>query len=137
MTREELLLFAWVLRGDGSICKCFAVLPLKTHVNTNTSLHKALKTHVFCIRNKSRGQLLEDKLIKPMCLCTKDKRQEHRTHTRTSKLTPGRPSDRNNVKHAPTQLRLARTHGTHGTHETKTKTKRKPISRLRGTDKPD
>ena len=39
-------------------------------------------------------------------------------------LAPGRPSDKDNGLHAPTQLRLARTHGTHDTHETKTKTKR-------------
>ena len=39
--------------------------------------------------------------------------KEHRTHTWI--LAPGRPSDKDNVLHAPAQLRLARTHGTHGT----------------------
>ena len=33
----------------------------------------------------------------------------------TAILAPGRPSDKNNVPHAPAQLRLARTHSTLGT----------------------
>ena len=115
----------------------FLVGPLKTHANTITSLHQALKTHVFCITNKPQATNFEQNCLKPTCLCTKDKQRAPSTHTRTSKLTPGRPSDRNNVIHAPTQLCLARTHGTHGTHETKTKDETKPISRLRGSDKPD
>jgi len=42
-------------------------------------------------------------------------------NTRTWILAPGRPSDKDNVLHAPAQLRLARSHAR---HETKTKTKR-------------
>ena len=60
--------------------------------------------------------------LKPMCIAATIAQKEHRKHTWI--LAPGRPSDKDNVLHAPAQLRLARTHGTHGTHETKTKTKR-------------
>ena len=42
-------------------------------------------------------------------------------HGHTAILAPGRPSDKNDVPHAPAQLRLARTHGTHGTNGTKRK----------------
>ena len=63
------------------------------------------------------------KPLKPMQITAKTKRKAARKHN-TRILSPGRPSDRNITRHAPTQLRLARTHGTHDTHETKTKTKR-------------
>ncbi len=71
-----------------------------------------------------------------MRLSTKDKRKGAPT-THTWILTPGRPSDKNNDLYAPTQLRLARTHGTHDTHETKTKTKRSRSPGYGGSDKPD
>ena len=57
-----------------------------------------------------------------MQITAKMVRKAARNNTRI--LSPGRPSVRNITHHAPTQLRLARTHGTHDTHETKTKTKR-------------
>ena len=60
--------------------------------------------------------------LKPMQITAKTVRKAARTNTQI--LSPGRPSVRNITRHAPTQLRLARTHGTHDTHETKTKTKR-------------
>ena len=75
------------------------------------------------------------KLLKPMRLCTKVKRKDAR-NTHTWILAPGRPSDKDNGLHAPTQLRLARTHGTHDTHETKTKTKRSRSPGYGGKDKP-
>ena len=84
---------------------------LKTHANTNKK------------RAKEHGK--QQNVLKPMRLCTKTKRKSARTTPRNTRiLAPGRPSDKDNGLHAPTQLRLARTHGTHDTHETKTKTKR-------------
>ena len=63
-------------------------------------------------------------LLKPMQITAKTLRKAARN---TRILSPGRPSDKNITRHAPTQLRLARPHDTydtHDTHETKTKTKR-------------
>jgi hypothetical protein len=39
-------------RPNYVICIGFLVGPLKTHADTNTSLHQALDTHVFYITNK-------------------------------------------------------------------------------------
>ena len=64
----------------------------------------------------------QQKPLNPMQITEKTVRKAARKHP--SIPAPGRPSDRNITRHAPTQLRLARTHGTHDTHETKTKTKR-------------
>ena len=72
--------------------------------------------------------------IKPMRTAAFELAQEDRN---TWILAPGRPSDKDNGLHAPTQLRLARTHGTHGTHETKTKTQRSRSPGYGGTDKPN
>ena len=82
---------------------------------------KALKPMQIATKNELGATKKNKKLLKPMHLCTKVKRKAKRN---TRILTPGRPSDKDNDRHAPTQLRLARTHGTHDTHETKTKTKR-------------
>ena len=49
-------------------------------------------------------------------------------------LAAGRPSDKDNVLHAPAQLRLARSHAR---HETKTKTRRSRSPGYGGSDKPD
>ena len=57
-------------------------------------------------------------------------------HAHLSILAPRRSRDQNIDGHAPTQLRLARTHGTYDTHETKTKTKRSRHPGCRGEDKP-
>ena len=73
--------------------------------------------------------------LKPMRIAATIAQKEYRTHTWI--LAPRRPSDKDNNLHAPTQLRLARTHGTHGTHETKTKTKRSLSPGYGGSDKPD
>ena len=81
-----------------------------------------LKTHAPVHKKQAKEHGKQQNVLKPMRLCTKTKRKSTRngtTHTRI--LAPGRPSDKDNGLHAPTQLRLARTHGT---HETKTKTKR-------------
>ena len=69
------------------------------------------------LANTKNGQ----KPLKPMQITAKTVRKAAR---KARILSPGRPSVRNITRHAPTQLRLARTHGTHDTHETKTKTKR-------------
>ena len=81
-----------------------------------------LKTHVNSSKKRARTLSKHQKPLILMKLSTKTVRKAARKHT--SIPAPGRPSDRNITRHAPTQLRLARTHGTHDTHETKTKTKR-------------
>ena len=73
------------------------------------------------------------KRFKPMQITAKTLRKAARN---ARILSPGRPSDKNITRHAPTQLRLARTHGTHDTHETKTKTKRSRSPGYGGKDKP-
>ena len=80
-----------------------------------------LKTHVNNSKNRARAHKKQSKTIKTMQITAKTVRKASR---KARILSPGRPSVRNITRHAPTQLRLARTHGTHDTHETKTKTKR-------------
>ena len=110
-----------------------AMTSLKTHVKYNVFAMTNLKTHAPGNKKQAKEHGKQQKVLKPMRLCTKTKRKGARKPRNTRILAPGRPSDKHNGLHAPTQLRLARTHGTHDTHETKTK----PISRLRGADKPD
>ena len=98
----------------------FYMVLLKTHAPVHKRCRPGVKARAPV--HEKRARPLSKKLLKPMRLCTKDKRKDAWTHTRI--LAPGRPSDKDNGLHAPSQLRLARTHGTHGTHETKTKTKR-------------
>ena len=52
------------------------------------------------------------------------KKQQNYKNTRAHTSIPAtkRPSGKNIIRHAHTQLRLARTHRTHNTHETKPKT---------------
>ena len=99
---------------------------LKTYVKYNVFAMTNLKTHAPVHKKQSNGHDKHQKILKPMRLCTKTKRKSARNGTQrnTRILAPGRPSDKDNGRYAPTQLRLARTHGTHDTHETKTKTKR-------------
>ena len=101
----------------------------------SSSIIQMLKPMHITTKTRQKGLKIIINQLKPMRIAATIAQKEHRKHTWI--LAPGRPSDKDNVLHAPAQLRLARTHGTHGTHETKTKTKRKPISRLRGADKPD
>ena len=101
------------------------MVSLKTHVKYNVFAMTNLKTHAPVHKKRAKGHGKQQNVLKPMRLCTKTKRKNTRTlATNTRILAPGRPSDKDNGLHAPTQLRLARPHGTHGTHETKTKTKR-------------
>ena len=79
------------------------------------------KTHANNSKKQSKDQQKHQKALKTMQITAKTVRKAARN---TRILSPGRPSDKNITRHAPTQLRLARTHGTHDTHETKTKTKR-------------
>ena len=72
-------------------------------------------------KNKLEATKNGQNLLKPMQITAKTLRKAAR---KARILSPGRPSDKNITRHAPTPLRLARTHGTHDTHETKTKTKR-------------
>jgi hypothetical protein len=104
----------------------FIITPrtIRTLLGTEKGQLQGLKTHTNSNRKRARQHKNHQNLLKPMHLCTKAKRKDARTTTHTRILTPGRPNDKNNGLHAPTQLRLARTHGTHDTHETKTKTKR-------------
>ena len=101
------------------ICMGFKVVFLKTYANTNKSPNHILKTHSKSINKRAKHITCDYKSIKTHAYssnyCSK------RSRERTWILAPGRPSDKDNVLHAPAQLRLARTHGT---HETKTKTKR-------------
>ena len=87
-----------------------------------TKKQQFLKTHVNNSKKRARPERKNQKPSILMKLSTKTVRKAARKHP--SIPAPGRPSDRNITRHAPTQLRLARTHGTHDTHETKTKTKR-------------
>ena len=87
-----------------------------------TKKQQFIKTLINNSKKQPKGQQKHQKPLKPMQITAKMVRKVARTHT--SILAPGRPSDKNITRHAPTQLRLARTHGTHDTHETKTKTKR-------------
>ena len=92
---------------------------------------QCLKTHANTNKKRSKGHGKQQNVLKPMHLCTKTKRKGARTlGSNTRILAPGRPSDKDNGLHAPTQLRLARTHGTHDTHETKTNTKRSGLTPL-------
>ena len=99
-----------------------------------TKKQQFLKTHVNNSKKRARTFSKHQKPLILMKLSTKTVRKAARKHT--SIPAPGRPSDRNITRHAPTQLRLARTHGTHDTHETKTKTKRSRSPGYRGKDKP-
>ena len=118
-----------------TFCSCYLLgFLLKTHALSFKFYHSNLKTHTFYNKIHAKPNQSIQKLLKPMPPCTKDHRQGDRN---TWILAPGRPSDKDNGLHAPTQLRLARTHGTHGTHETKTKTKRSRSPGYGGSDKPD
>ena len=97
---------------------------LKTNIKYNVFAMTNLKTHAPVHKKRSKEHEKYKNVLKPMRLCTKTKRKGARTTATPRILAPGRPSDKDNGPHAPTQLRLARTHGTHDTHETKTKTKR-------------
>ena len=81
-----------------------------------------LKTHVNNSKKQPKDQQKHQKPLKPMQITAKTVRKAARNNTRI--LSPGRLSDKNITRHAPTQLRLARTHGT---HETKTKTKQSDL----------
>ena len=87
-----------------------------------TKKQQFLKAHINNSKKQARAHKKQPKLSKPMQITAKTMRKAARKHT--SIPAPGRPSAKNITRHAPTQLRLARTHGTHDTHETKTKTKR-------------
>ena len=102
------MLYTWVLRWD-------LLKPMQILTHPNTRLLKPIRCTT---KYKQKPNQSIQKLLKPMRLCTKDHRQEDRN---TWILAPGRPSDKDNVLHAPAQLRLARSHAR---HETKTKTKR-------------
>ena len=93
-----------------------------------------LKTHVNSSKKRTRHHKKRSKTIKTHANNSKNG-AKGRADT-PSIPAPGRPSDRNITRHAPTQLRLARTHGTHDTHETKTKTKRSRSPGHGGKDKP-
>ena len=98
---------------DAAICMGFKVVPLKTHANTSNSCNQVLKTHAKCSNISAQGEEYRSKAVKthmPAHRILPPKGAEH-----TTILAPGRPSDKNNVPHAPAQLRLARSHGTHGT----------------------
>ena len=99
----------------------FYMAPLKTHAPCHKIYRQGLKTHPIC-NDKARSHLTKKQ--KPLKTHAPVQKISEKTPAHTQMLTPGRPSDKDNGLHAPTQLRLARTHGTHDTHETKTKTKR-------------
>ena len=115
-----------------------AMTNLKTHVKHNVFAMTNLKTHAPGNKKQAKEHGKQQNVLKPMRLCTKTKQKGARNGTHATRiLAPGRPSDKDNGLHAPTQLRLARTHGTHDTHETKTKTKRSRSPGYGGSDKPD
>ena len=113
------------------------MININTNVKYNVFAMTNLKTHAPVHKKQSKEHEKQQNVLKPMRLCTTTKRKGARTTWTTRILAPGRPSDKDNGLHAPTQLRLARTHGTHDTHETKTKTKRSRSPGYGGSDKPD
>ena len=96
---------------------------LETHVKHNVFAMTNLKTHAP-VKKQAKEHGKQQNELKPMHLCPKTSEKARARKRTTRILAPGRPSDKDNGLYAPTQLRLARTHGTHDTHETKTKTKR-------------
>ena len=110
----------------------FEAVAFKSHANTSRSGKQLFKTYSKYINKRAGAN-------KTLANSKRTHVPAHRIWTpkaphNTWILAPGRPSDKNNVPHAPTQLRLARTHGT---HETKTKTKRSRSPGCGGSDKPD
>ena len=124
-TKPKALTLAWVLSVGQITCMLYAWV-FKEHLLqpmqiTTHACSRLIKPMPFTSKCELKTSKIIQKLLKPTRQCTKNRRQAPRN---TWILAPARPSDKDNDLHAPTQLRLARTHGTHGTHETKTKTKR-------------
>ena len=90
--------------SDAATCTGFKLVPLKTHANTSKSSNHILKT----IQLATTKQLESKHKLKITCIPATIAQNPAQDHEESLRIPA--PALRRHASHAPTQLRLARTH---------------------------